>query len=581
MRHSTQGDRSEGIGGERPVGAGAGALGSSAIAMAPPALVEQVTALVARREWEQVRAVLQAARPDVELDAPLLELAAEASWWLGRVTESVGFRREALAAHEAAGDRIGAARLALLLSEDHRRQGRSTVAESWRRRAARLLQDQPERPEHGYLLLHRAEVARRRGDLDDARAMLEEATGIARRADDADLAADVTQELGRVLISAGQPLEGLALMDEAMLAASDGGLSPYTTGKVYCCMISACDDLGDVQRVAEWEQSSAAWARLEGVNVFPGMCRVHHAELLAHFGRWSEAEQVAEQACEELREVGWIVAYAWTALGHLRSRRGNFDGAAEAFATADRFGAGGPGPEAGFALLLLARGDPGGGLRRITRALGADGTPLSRARLLPAGVELAVAAGDLESAEAWTAELEQTAARYGTSKLLASASTARGRLELARGSTEAACAALTQALQRWRDLSAPYELATNRVLLAQACLALGDDDGWNRSLDLAVELFTSLGAAADLARVHELRPPADGARPAGGAGLTAREAEVLGLLATGATNKEMAARLVVSQKTVARHLSNIFTKIGVSTRAAATAYAFRHGLVDR
>ncbi len=546
--------------------------------MAPPALVEQVTALVARREWAQVRAVLHAARPG--LDAPLLELAAEASWWLGRVTESVAIRREALAAHEAADDRIGAARMALLLSEDHRRQGRSTVAESWRRRAARLLHDQPECPEHGYLLLHRAEVARRRGVLDEARAMLEEAAGIARRAGDADLAADVTQELGRVLISAGHPLEGLALMDEAMLAASDGGLSPYTTGKVYCCMISACDDLGDVKRVAEWEQSSAAWARLEGVNVFPGMCRVHHAELLAHFGRWAEAEQVAEQACEELREVGWIVAYAWTALGQLRSRRGDFDGAAEAFATADRSGAGGPGPEAGFALLLLARGDPGGGLRRITRALGADSTPLSRARLLPAAVEVAAAAGDLESAERWTAELEQTAARYDTSKLLASASTARGRLELARGEAEAACTALTRALRQWHDLAAPYEVAANRVLLAQASLALGDDDSWNRSLDLAIELFTSLGAAADLARVDELRRPADATRPSGSARLTAREAEVLRLLATGATNKEMAARLVVSQKTVARHLSNIFTKIGVSTRAAATAYAFRHGLAD-
>lgn len=551
-----------------------------AIAMAPPTLVEQVTALVARREWAQVRAVLHAAPPDVELDAPLLELAAEASWWLGRVTEAMGLRGEALAAHEAAGDRIGAARMALLLSEDHRRQGRSMVAESWRRRAARLLQDQAECPEHGYLLLHRAEVARRRGALDDARTMLEEAAGIARRAGDADLAADVTQELGRVLISAGHPLDGLALMDEAMLAASDGGLSPYTTGKVYCCMISACDDLGDVKRVAEWERSSAAWARLEGVNVFPGMCRVHHAELLAHFGRWTEAEQVAEQACEELREVGWVVAYAWTALGQLRSRRGDFDGAAEAFATADRTGAGGPGPEAGFALLLLARGDPRGGLRRVTRALGAQTAPLSRARLLPAAVELAVAAGDLEAAVGWTVELEQTAARYDTSKLLASASTARGRLELARGRAEAACAALTRALRQWHDLAAPYDIAANRVLLAQASLALGDDDGWNRSLDLAVEIFTSLGAAADLARVDELRRPADHIRPSGTGGLTAREAEVLGLLATGATNKEIAARLVVSQKTVARHLSNIFTKIGVSTRAAATAYAFRHGLAD-
>ena len=196
----------------------------------------------------------------------------------------------------------------------------------------------------------------------------------------------------------------------------------------------------------------------------------------------------------------------------------------------------------------------------------------------------AAVADDPDQAERWTAELEETAHRYATSKLQASASTARGRLELARGSAEAACTALTRALRQWHDLGAPYEIATNRMLLAQACLTLGDEDGWRHSLDSAVDIFASLGAAADLARVEELRSPPAGPRRSGsGSGstvLTAREAEVLGLLATGATNKEIAARLVVSQKTVARHLSNIFTKVGVSTRAAATAYAFRHGLAN-
>ncbi len=550
------------------------------IDMAHSTLLEQVAPLVGRRDWEQVRALLATAGAEEELGPELLEIQAEALWWLGRVDGCMVVRRAALEAHARTGDRAGAARQALLLSEDHRRQGRGAVAESWRRRAARLLEDQPECPEHGYLLLHRGEVARRRGDVEAAQALLAEAAEVAHRTGDADLAADVTQELGRVLIVGGAALEGLALMDEAMLAAADGNLSPYTTGKVYCCLISACDDLGDVQRVAEWAQVAGGWARHEGANVFPGMCRVHHADVLAHFGRWGEAEDAALRAADELREVGWVVAYAWTTLGQIRARRGDLDGAADAFATSERLGAGGPGPEAGFSLLLLARGDATGGLRRITRALATGGAPLQRARLLPAGVEVAVAAGDVEQAEIWATELAGTADRFGTLKLRASAAQADGRVQLARGRFDAACARLSEALRQWQELAAPYEIATTRELMALACLGLDDRDGWARSLDLAAELFASLGAAADLARIAELRPPVAGgpAAPVTGA-LTPRETEVLRLLATGVTNKEMAAALVVSQKTVSRHLSNIFTKIGVSTRAAATAYAYRHGLV--
>lgn len=545
-------------------------------------VVHQVAPWVATRSWDRVRAALLAADREQPLDPPALEILAEALWWLGRVNECIEVRRRALEGHLRQGDEMAAAGLALLLSEDHRRQGRSTVAESWRRRAAKLLDGIPECVHHGYLYLYQGEVARRNGDLDRAQMLLDEAVATAHRAGSVDLVADVTQEQGRLMILGGARSEGLARMDEAMLAASDGTLTPYTTGKIYCCLISACDELGDLQRLVDWEHTSTQWSSTHGANVFPGMCRVHRADLLAHFGRWAEAEHEAEQACDELREVGWVVSYAFITIGVLRCRQGDLQGAAHAFSQADKLGGGSADLDAGVSALLLAQGDTPGALRRITRALATTTVPLSRMRLLPTAITIAIAGGDLDFAATATDELEQIASDYGTLKLQARASLGRGQLLLARGAWEAACGAIGTALRQWQQLSAPYEMATTRVLQAQACHALDDHHGFITSLDAAADIFRSLGASADLAQLDGLRARLDPrTRPPVVGGLTPREIEVLRLLATGATNKQIAAQLVVSEKTVARHLSNTFTKLGVTTRTAASAYAFQHNLTGQ
>ena len=546
--------------------------------MASSLLLDQVASSVASRDWERVCGLLSRADERDALDATALEALAEALWWLGRVNACIEARSRALDHYEQLGDRTGAARIALLLSEDHRRQGRGVVAESWRRRAARLLEGQPESAEHGYLHLYQAEVARRNGQLDAGRVLLADALAIAGRVGDVDLAADVTQETGRLLIASGAHPEGLAMMDEAMLTATEGRLNAYTTGKIYCCLMSACDELGDVGRVAEWEQSSADWSRADGVNVFPGMCRVHHADVLAHHGRWSEAEREAERACDELREVGWIVAFAYITIGQIRRRRGDLAGAAGAFADAEKLGIT---PEAGLSMLLLEQGNAQGAMRRISRALAETPLVLERARLLPTLIEIAIASGELDAAASAIIELDKIVAAYGTPKLQATATLARTRMCLARNDWVSACSTAATTLRQWHELAAPYEVATARVLHARACHALDDHDGWTTSLDIAASIFSSLGATADLTAVNALRDRrrASTARPGGGS-LTARELVVLRLVATGATNKTIASELVVSQKTVARHLSNIFTKLGVSTRAAATAYAFNHDLVQ-
>ena len=547
--------------------------------MSTSSLEEHVAMLAVRRDWEQVRTVLTAVDGAHLLDARLFEVLAEACWWLGRVNECIAARRRALDDHEHAGDRSNTARVALLLSEDHRRQGNAVIAESWRRRAARVLDTAPECAAHGYLRLYQGEAARRRGDLERADVLLNEARAIADRVGSADLAADVTQEIGRVMISGGAVEEGLAVMDDAVLAASDGNLSSYTTGKIYCCMISACDELGDVERVAQWERTSTAWSSTDGFNVFPGMCRVHHADLLAHFGHWSEAESEAERACEELREIGWVVGSAYNTIGHIRLHRGDLDGAARAFREADEQAVGAAGREAGVAGLLLAKGNAQGALARVSRALTATTLPLMRARLLPVQVDSAVACGALDTAASAVDELDQIAAAFRSLKLRATASLARSRLCLARHEWTQACAAVTTALQQWQDLHAPYEVAVARVIQAQTCQALDDHDGWATSLDSAAQIFRSLGAHPDLATIERLRQPSDRDAAATRSPLTAREVDVLRLVATGATNKTIAAQLIVSEKTVARHLSNIFTKLDLSTRAAATAWAFQHNVI--
>jgi ATP/maltotriose-dependent transcriptional regulator MalT len=393
---------------------------------------------------------------------------------------------------------------------------------------------------------------------------------------DHDLGADVKAELGRIMVEAGTQTEGLAIMDDAMLAATDGQLSSYTTGKIYCCVLSACDRIGDVQRASEWERNSRTWSHENGVNVFPGMCRVHRADLLAHHGQWSEAEHEAARAADELSEVGWVVAFAHMTIGKIRCWRGDLDGASAAFFHAEELGVS---PDPGLSMLLHARGDTFGALKRLVRALASATSALSRFRLLPTLVDLAIAANDYDLATTAVIEIEEISAVYTTSKMYASAVSARSQLALATEDWISAAAYSTTAIYQWQELAAPYDVARARVIHARACRALDDHHSWEASLIIAANMFQSLGAVADLADVERLRGhKVTGALP-GANLLTARELEVLRLLATGMTNKAIAAELVLSQKTISRHLSNIFTKLGVETRAAATAYAYEHDLV--
>jgi ATP/maltotriose-dependent transcriptional regulator MalT len=532
---------------------------------------------LARFDWQAAHDAASA----VEVDDPLaratrLELLADALWWLGRLDECIDRREAAYLAYDELGERRRAGQCAVWLYEHHLFKARPAIAGAWLQRARYALEDDPECVEHGALVLREAEAAHGRGELDLAATLSLAIVELARRLRSADLEAEALQTYGRLLIDQGDPAAGLARLDEAMLFAVEGRLGAYPTGKVYCSLISACEELGDLRRAAEWTEATSRWARDHPFAIFPGICRVHRASALNWRGKLADAEREASKACVELMDIHRPnAAAAFAEVGDIRRRLGDLDGAEQAFAKAQELcGA----TCSGLALLRLAQGRVDAAFAVIGRCLEEAGwNRLHRARLLATHVQICVASGDLDTAAAGAAELESTAEAFGSAMLRATALAARGRVLLAQHESQAACAALREALELWQTLDVPYEVATTRTLLGQALREVDDHEGAASSFAAAEALFDEIGAhlAARDARVTR-----DVAGPRLPAGLSAREVEVLRLIAAGRTNKEIASELFLSAKTVSRHLSNIFTKIGVSSRAAATAFAFEHDLVS-
>ncbi|HVW80516.1 MAG TPA: LuxR C-terminal-related transcriptional regulator [Mycobacteriales bacterium] len=528
-----------------------------------------------RHDWQSCYDAVYAVQlDDPRAEADRLELLADAAWWLGQVEKGIAAREAAHRIFESIGAQRAAGRCAIWLYQDHCMRARPAVASGWLQRARRALDGDTECVEYGALLLREAEAAHGGGRLEEAVELAERARALARTLASEDLEAEALQTLGRVLIDDGNPIAGLAHLDEAMLFAVEGRLGPYSTGKIYCSLISACEELGDLERAAEWTEATTTWAARHPFAIFPGICRVHRAVVFERRGDLEEAEREAMQACGELADSHLPNAVtALATVGDIRRRLGQLDLAEAAFGQAESLSGQ---PCGGAALLRLAQGRVEEARRVIQDCL-AHEPPLrpGRARLLPAAVQIAVAAGDLDDAEAAVVELESIAERFDRPMLHALAEVARGRLELAMGDPGGSTAALQAALHRWHELQVPYEIATASTLLAQAQREAGHEAAARESFARARSLFEQIGAGLDARDVDSVRRPH---RPAG---LTEREIEVLSLIAAGRTNREIADQLHLSPKTVSRHLTNIFTKIQVSSRAAATAFAFEQRLVGR
>ncbi len=529
----------------------------------------------ARSAWGDTYEALSNADRTSSLGGEDLELLATAAHMIGRREEWLRHLERAYQAHCESDEALRAVRCAFWIGMNLALGGEMGPAMGWLGRAQRLLErDGRECVEQGYMLMPVIFQHELSGDFEGAAATAAAAAEIGERFGDADLFALAVHTQGTVLLKAGQVKEGLALLDEAMVAATAGELSPPVTGIVYCGVILACEEIYELRRAQEWTAALTSWCeQQEGLVSFRGRCLVHRAQLMRLHGSWAEAFEEACRAGERFAASmnPGAVAKACYLRGEMHRLRGEFGPAEEAYREASRLGLE---PQPGWSLLRLAQGNAEAAGAAIRRALGETADPLQRASLLPAYVEIMLAVGEVESAQGVCPELEQTSATYASDMLRAMAADARGSAELAAGAAPAALAALRQACQIWQELEAPYEAARTRVLIGQACRALGDEDAFALELDAARTTFEQLGAAADLARIASLAGDSTA-----GHGLTARELQVLRLVATGKSNREIASALVISEHTVARHVQNIFTKLGVPSRTAAGAFAFEHDLV--
>jgi class 3 adenylate cyclase len=462
-----------------------------------------------RHAWGEAFDLLSEADRTQELSGDELALLGDAAWWAGRFGEAISARERAFAAFTSEGQKLKAARVAVIVAGDHFRSLAHSVASGWYAQAERLLADEPESAAHGLLARDRAFQALLRGDLDMALEQATAALDIGTRVGDRDVQAMALQFKGQVLVAKGRVEEGLALQDEATVAAVSGELEPFTTGVVYCNVISAASAMADYRRAGEWTEAAKRWCERQSISGFPGVCRVHRAEIMRLRGAWTDAQDEAQRACTELTDFGmhYIAADAFYELGEIRLRMGELALAEEAFRQANELGRE---PMPGVALLRLAEGKTAAAMSAINRAVAdAPEDPLFRAKLLPAQARIALAAEETDTARKAVEEMEGVATTYGTPALEAMAAIGRGSLQTAEGELADARRSLRRALELWREIDLPYEAADARVLLGQAYRAAGEEDAATMELDAARSTFERLGAPLDVKRVTELMGDVD------------------------------------------------------------------------
>jgi ATP/maltotriose-dependent transcriptional regulator MalT len=533
-------------------------------------MLEQGRQAYARSAWAEAYEGLADAQ-----NADDLERLAIAAYMLGRDDEFLQHLERAHQRNAASGQTRRAARCAFWIGISLALRGQIGPGSGWLGRAQRLLEGEGDCVEQGYLLIPVALQHQAEGDLEGGAATAAAAAEIAERFGDKDLFSLAVDTQGEFLVKAGKVREGLGLLDEAMVAVLEGQLSPVVTGIVYCSVILACEDVYELRRAKEWTAALSRWCEgQQDLVAFTGRCLVHRAQLLQLQGAWADALEEATRADRRFEQSmnQMAAARACYLRGEVHRLRGEFAEAEEEYLSSSQLGGE---PQPGLALLRLAQGNRDAALGSIQRVVGETTDRLRRAALLPAYAEIMIADGEFENARTACEELEATSVEYESEMLRAMHAATRGAVELAAGEAAAALVSLRRAAQAWRELEAPYEAARARVLVGQACRELGDKEAFALELEAARRTFEELGAAHDVAAADALRGRGDSY------GLSARELEVLRLVAAGKSNREIASELVISEHTVARHVQNIFRKLDVPSRTAAGAFAFEHGLVVR
>jgi class 3 adenylate cyclase len=462
-----------------------------------------------RHAWVEAMEAFSAADREAPLSADDLELFGDASWWAGHPDEGTDALERAFAAYEEAGRPLDAARVAIWLAYQAFRRLAIPVGEGWQARAQELLEKEPESGMHAWLYAYTTFGMLVSGQLQAGIEFADRAIDIARRHGNADVRFLATSFKGYGEVMIGQWQRGLAHLDEAAAAVSSGALNLRVASDIYCNTMAACRQVGDLERAAQWANEGERWMRRQSLGGYPGVCRVHRAEMKMLRGEWPAAEQEARLACQELQRYRLLdsLGYAYYQIGEVRLRMGDFEGAAQAFDQAYEYG---DGAQPGLARLQLARGEISEASQSITRALavtaGQDGVPdrATRGRLLPAQVEIALAAGDVETARQSVEELESIARDFDRALFRAGALTAKGELLLGEQKPADASPILGQSWRLWQTSNLPYEAARARLRYAEALTAEGDTATARRDLMAVRAAFERLGATSDLRKVDEL-----------------------------------------------------------------------------
>lgn len=536
----------------------------------------------ARRAWGQAYAAFAGA-PRSDLDAADLERLAVAAYLIGEDDESAAAWEAAHRRHVAEGDLAGAALCSFWLALCLLLRGQPAHAGGWLQRTEAILESADvDCAASGYVLVPALLVALADGDAVTARSLAVEARRIGERLDDSDLRAFATLGHGQALIASGETAAGIARLDDVMVSVTSGDVGPITSGIVYCAVLLECMQTFELARAREWTDALEAWCVAQPDLVpYRGQCLVHRSQLQQAAGAWAEAMSSIESACRRLTEPPHpALGLAYYQEAELHRLTGSFDAAAACYRLANRQGY--P-PMPGLALLELARGNGDAAAAAVRRALATSAMPSDRPAVLAAAVEILAATRDAAGARQAADVLAAVAAASGSEVLRGMATYAAGVALLSEGSPAGALIELRAAATAWQRLGMPYESARTAALLGRSYTELGDATSASLELERAREIFTELGAGPDLARVASTRAgaPRPGASDVqdGPSRLSVRERQVLGYVAAGKTNREIAAELAISPHTVGRHLENIFVKLGVTTRAAAIAHAYEHGLL--
>jgi DNA-binding CsgD family transcriptional regulator/tetratricopeptide (TPR) repeat protein len=524
--------------------------------------------------WAESYRLFEAADQKVPLEPEDLERLATAACLMGRDDDSEAFWQRAHRGFLDRGDREGAARSACWLAVGLQQRGAVAPASGWLARAQHILDEaQIECVVCGYLLVPSAIQRIVQGDPAAGDALFSQAADIARRYGDRDLACKAAQGRGRALIRLGRVPEGVALLDQAMVAVIAGEVSPMLAGDAYCTVLEGCQEIFDLRRAYEWTTALARWCAAQPDLVrYRGECLLYRAEVLQMRGKWDEAARDAHDACELLKSRP-IAGAAFYRLGEIHRLRGELEKAEAAYMQANERGRK---PQPGLSLLRLAQKKIDAAAASIRGVVLDTRTQAARARMLAAAVEILLAAGDVEQARAAASELSAIAGAIGAPLLRAASAQATGAVLLAEGEVADAATLFCQASEIWRELQMPYEEARTRVLMAAVCERRSDLEGRRLEEEAARRLFTQLDVECCDWRIGEPSKRITAARVGV---LSERETQVLRLLASGKTNRAIAEELFISEKTVARHVSNIFDKLGVATRSAATAWACQRDLV--